>query len=142
MAVHFDLCRKLRRKVFSRRGFVSTGDVDYNEEVTDEHRQLRGGESVFHCPFSHPSYRDVDSPFIRDVDESAPVPQPVYTPYIPKLLLGQSKRTISLKSKYVGQSYGVLPYPTVVPQIRVDATYWVSDYALSVVSSRGCSLFN
>ena len=106
---------------------LSAGADDLDQEATDNQRELRAKDSRFYCPYSHPS--------VRDVDESVPVPRPIITPYIPKVLIGQSRRSITLKSKYVGHSGGVVSYPSGAPQIRVDATLRVSDYALSVVSS-------
>ena len=102
-------------------------DKEYNEEPVFDR------ESDYFCPFSHPDYLDVLRNSTTPEIGTPPIPYPQFIPLRPK-------RSIQFKTKYVDHSGNVLSYSSGQPQIRVDATVHVSDYALTLVSQNYCTL--
>lgn len=106
------------------RELLETDVAGLNEE-TLEGSSKHGRDSAYLCPFSHPTYLQSNST-TYDVG-IPPIPDPHFFPV-------RSKRTVQFKTKYVDHSGNVLSYKSSHPQIRVDATVHVSDYALQLAT--------
>ena len=99
------------------------------DETFEERSNLpvHGRDSGYLCPFSHPSYLQLNNT-VANVGPPA-------IPNLSKAFPLRPKRAVQFKTRYVDHSGNVLSYASGHLQIRVDATVHVSDYALQLVSA-------